>query len=78
MTDLLQLRLRRGGDLVRVRASVRRAGALLGLSDQDQVRLATAAAEVARQSAADTDEVSLRLQVGPGPDGVDLIRAVTE
>lgn len=76
MTDLLQLCLRRGGDLVRVRASVRRAGALLGLSDQDQVRLATAAAEVARQSAADTDEVSLRLQVGPGPDGVDVLCAV--
>ena len=52
MTELLRVALGRDGDLVRVRAGVRLAGQLLGLTGQDQTRLATAAAEIARVTCA--------------------------
>jgi serine phosphatase RsbU (regulator of sigma subunit) len=64
VTELLGMPLGRDGDLVRVRASVRRAGQLLGLSGQDQTRLATAAAEVARSTCA-TGGGTMRLSVEP-------------
>ena len=48
MTELVRVPLGADGDLVLVRAGVRRAGELLGLGAQDQTRLATAAAEVSR------------------------------
>lgn len=52
MTELLRVALGHDGDLVRVRAGVRLAGQLLGLGSQDQTRLATAAAEIARVTCA--------------------------
>jgi phosphoserine phosphatase RsbU/P len=52
VTELLRVPLGPDGDLVMVRASVRQATALLGLGQQDQTRLATAAAEAARSTCA--------------------------
>ena len=64
MTELLRLPLGLDGDLVRVRTSVRQAAELLGLSGQDQVRLATAAAEAARATCTPGGG-TLRLSVQP-------------
>ena len=64
MTELLRTPLGPDGDLVKVRASVRQAGRLLGLSGQDQTRLATAAAEVARSTGA-AGGGTMRLSVEP-------------
>ena len=64
MTELLHLPLGSDGDLVRVRTSVRQAAELLGLSGQDQTRLATAAAEAARATCAPGGG-TLRLWVQP-------------
>ena len=50
MTELLRAPLGPDGDLVMVRATVRQATALLGLGEQEQTRLATAAAEAARST----------------------------
>jgi phosphoserine phosphatase RsbU/P len=50
VTELLRAPLGPDGDLVMVRATVRQATSLLGLGEQDQTRLATAAAEAARST----------------------------
>lgn len=79
MTELLRLPLGPDGDLVRVRASVRRAGERLGLSGQDQTRLATAAAEVARSTCAasgGTMRLSVEQVDPPGMLLVEFIPAV--
>lgn len=69
MTELLGVALARDGDLVRVRAGVRLAGQMLGLSGQDQTRLATAAAEVARViCAAGGGTMRLVVEVAAGDD----------
>jgi phosphoserine phosphatase RsbU/P len=73
VTELLTLRLGPDGDLVAVRAGVRRAGSLLGLSGQDQTRIATAAAEVARRTSSATGGVTMRLAVEGEPDGTGLL-----
>jgi len=72
VTVLLQLTLGPDGDLVRVRASVRRAADGLGLSGQDQTRLATAAAEVARAACAGHGG-TMRLIVRPEPGTAGLL-----
>jgi serine phosphatase RsbU (regulator of sigma subunit) len=64
VTELLRVPLGRDGDLVKVRASVRQAGAMLGLTGQDQTRLATASAEVARSTGA-AGGGTMRLSVEP-------------
>jgi len=64
MTELLRLPLGPDGDLVRVRASVRQAAHLLGLGPQDQTRLATAAAEVARSTGGGTLRVAVEPEEG--------------
>lgn len=73
MTELLALRLGPDGDLVAVRAGVRRAGSLLGLGGQDQTRIATAAAEVARRTSSAAAAVTMRLAVDEEPDGAGLL-----
>ncbi|GAA4759163.1 PP2C family protein-serine/threonine phosphatase [Modestobacter marinus] len=64
MTELLHLPLGPDGDLVRVCTTVRQAAELLGLSGQDQTRLATAAAEAARATCRPGGG-TLRLSVKP-------------
>ncbi len=72
MTELLRLPLAADGDVVKVRASVRQAGRMLGLSGQDQTRLATAAAEVAR-STSTSGGGTMRLSVEAGSGGSRLL-----
>ena len=66
MTELLRVPLGPDGDLALVRASVRHATSLLKLGNQDQTRLATAAAEAAR-STCTTGGGTMRLWVAPAP-----------
>ena len=73
MTELLRVRLGEDGDLVKVRASVRRAGGMLGLTEQDQTRMATAAAEVARATCAAGGGTML-LSVDRAKDASTLLR----
>ena len=70
MTELLRVPLGPDGALVTVRASVRQATSLLGLGGQDQIRLATAAAEAARSTCAPGGG-TMRLSVAdwPGSSG---------
>ena len=71
MSELLRLELGSDGDLVKVRASVRRAGEVLGLGAPDQTRLATAAAEVARSTCAGGGgTMLLSVEPEPGTPGV--------
>jgi len=71
VSELLRLALGVDGDLVAVRASVRRSADMLGLSGSDQTRFATAAAEVARATcAAGGGTMRLSLQGEPGTAGL--------
>jgi serine phosphatase RsbU (regulator of sigma subunit) len=72
MTELLRLPLGPDGDLVAVRASVRRAAEMLGLGGQDQTRLATAAAEVARSTCAGNGG-TMRISVQQDEDTTPLL-----
>ncbi len=63
-TELLRLPLGRDGEVVTVRGIVQKAAEMLGLSRQDQTRLATAAAEVARATCSPSGG-TMRLSVQP-------------
>lgn len=71
-TELVRLSLGPGGDLVQVRTTVRAAARLLGLGGQDQTRLATAAAEIARALCAEGGGM-LRVVVAAGADDVPVL-----
>jgi serine phosphatase RsbU (regulator of sigma subunit) len=72
VTELLRLALSPEGDLVKVRATVRHAAELVGLSGQDQTRLATAAAEVSRSTGV-AGGGTMRLSVEPEPGTAGLL-----
>lgn len=74
---LLQLMLRREQDIFTVRQRGREAAAALGLEHQDQVRLATALSDVARQLLTTAAPVEVTFRIGGQPESLRFELAVT-
>jgi len=79
MTGLLTLSLKYEQDVVTVRQRARQIAAGLGFDNQDQVRIATAVSEIARNafSYAGGGKVEFHVQMQPTPQAM-IIRIVDE